>query len=98
MSKRKVESPAAPAAVGPYSQAIESGQLFFLSGQLGLDPASGKLVDGGIERHVEQIFKNIKAVLKAADLSLANVIKTTIFLTKMEKELKHLVFLLVFLL
>ena len=80
MNKRKVISTSqAPAAIGPYSQAIHSGNLLFASGQLGLDPASGALVEG-IEAQTRQALTNLQAVLAAAGASVANVVKTTIFL------------------
>jgi 2-iminobutanoate/2-iminopropanoate deaminase len=80
MSKRKVISTSnAPAAIGPYSQAIKAGQFLFASGQLGLDPASGNLVEG-IEGQTRQALTNLQAVLDAAGSSVENVVKTTIFL------------------
>ena len=83
MNKRKVISTSqAPAAIGPYSQAIRSGNLLFASGQLGLDPASGNLVEG-IEAQTRQALTNLQAVLAAAGGSIANVVKTTIFLADM---------------
>lgn len=83
MNKRKVISTSqAPAAIGPYSQAIRSGNLLFASGQLGLDPASGNLVEG-IEAQTRQALTNLQAVLATAGGSVANVVKTTIFLADM---------------
>ena len=83
MNKRKVISTSqAPAAIGPYSQAIRSGNLLFASGQLGLDPATGNLVEG-IEAQTRQALTNLQAVLAAAGGSVANVVKTTIFLADM---------------
>lgn len=79
-----ISTPRAPAAIGPYSQAIQSGNHVFLSGQLGVDPATGKLVPGGVEEQAVQIFKNINAVLLAAGASFSNVVKTTVFLTSMD--------------
>ena len=73
----------APAAIGPYSQAIQAKGLLFLSGSLGMDPTSGKIVEGGVAAETEQSLKNLEAVLKEAGLSFANVVKTTIFLTDM---------------
>jgi len=75
-----IQSAAAPAAVGPYSQAVRSGKLLFCSGQIPLDPASMKLVDGGIEAQTKQVFANIRAVLAAAGLDLSKVVKATVFL------------------
>ena len=83
MSKRKVISTSqAPAAIGPYSQAIRSGSLLFASGQLGLDPATGNLVDG-IEAQARQALTNLQAVLAAAGAGVEHVVKTTIFLADM---------------
>ncbi|MFN8467493.1 MAG: RidA family protein [Caldilineaceae bacterium] len=80
MSKRKVISTSqAPAAIGPYSQAIKAGKFLFASGQLGLDPASGNLVEG-IEAQTRQALANLQAVLAEAGSSVENVVKTTIFL------------------
>ena len=78
-----ISSDNAPAAVGPYSQAIRVDGFVFCSGQIGLDPKTGKLVDGGIEAQATQALDNIAAVLKAADLTLADVVKATIFLVDM---------------
>lgn len=80
MSKRKVISTSqAPAAIGPYSQAIKAGKFLFASGQLGLDPASGNLAEG-IEAQTRQALANLQAVLAEAGSSVENVVKTTIFL------------------
>ena len=80
MVKVAIASPGAPAALGPYSQAIRSGNLLFVSGQIPLDPASGQLVDGGIELQTERVLKNLGAVLEEAGSSLAQVLKTTVYL------------------
>ena len=71
----------APAAVGPYSQAMDCGDFVFCSGQIPLVPETGLMVEGGIEEQARQMFANIKAVLNAAGLDFGNVIKTTVFLT-----------------
>ncbi len=76
-----IYTPNAPAAVGPYSQAIDCGDLVFCSGQIPLVPATGEVVEGGIEAQTRQIFANIQAVLAEAGLTLANVVKTTVFMT-----------------
>ena len=74
----------APAAIGPYSQAVDSGAgLVFLSGQLPLDPATGAFPEGGIQAQTRQSLRNVQAILEAAGLSLANVVKTTVFLADM---------------
>lgn len=79
--KKVVFSQQAPAAVGPYSQAIDCGDLVFLSGQIPLVPATGAVADGGIEGQTRQMFANMKAVLSEAGLSFENVVKTTVFMT-----------------
>lgn len=81
MRHQVVTSTMAPAAVGPYSQAIAAGDLVFCSGQIGIDPATGALVDGGVEAEAERALRNLAAVLDAAGLGLADVAKATIFLT-----------------
>lgn len=74
------ESTDAPKAIGPYSQAVFAGNMIFLSGQIGLDPVTGKLVEGGIETETEQVMKNLGAVLKASNSDFDRVVKSTIFL------------------
>lgn len=81
--KRRIQANAAPAAIGPYSQAIAQGNLLFTSGQIALDPLTGALVEGGIEAETEQVMRNLQAVLAAAGAGLENVLKTTIFLLDM---------------
>ena len=81
MSKQIVSTPAAPAAIGPYSQAIRAGGTLWLSGQIPLDPITKELVPGDIEVQARRVFDNIKAVLAAAGASFDGVVKTTIFLT-----------------
>lgn len=75
-----VSTPDAPAAIGPYSQAVLAAGFAFLSGQIPLDPETGELVAGPIEAQTERVLQNLKAVLKASGSSLANVVKTTIYL------------------
>ncbi len=82
-NKTKIQTNNAPAAIGPYSQAIEQGNMVFLSGQIPLDPATAKIVDGGVAEQTEQVLANMEQVLKAAGLTFANVVKTTIFLADM---------------
>ncbi len=77
---KKLSTKKAPAAVGPYSQGIQTGNLFFLSGQLGLNPETGKMVEGGIEKQTHQVFKNIQAVLESEGLTLNNVVKVLVLL------------------
>lgn len=80
---RKVTTGNAPAAIGPYSQAIRAGNTIYLSGQIGLSPQTGKLVEGGIEAETRQALENIKAVLFAAGFTLASAVKTEVYLTDM---------------
>ena len=83
MSKTAVTSPELTPPVGPFSQAIEVGGLLYLSGQVGQDPTTGKLVAGGIAAETERVFQNLSAVLKAAGKSLDNVVRAGVFLTSM---------------
>jgi 2-iminobutanoate/2-iminopropanoate deaminase len=80
MSRQAVRTSAAPAAVGPYSQGISVDGFVFCSGQIGLDPASGELVEGGVEAQADRALRNLAAVLDAAGLTMADVVKTTLFL------------------
>ena len=79
MSRHVIQTPDAPAAIGPYSQAIRAGQTLYLSGQIGLDPASGQMVDG-LEAQAHQVFRNMRAVAAAAGASLDDVVKVSILL------------------
>jgi 2-iminobutanoate/2-iminopropanoate deaminase len=81
--RRAIATTAAPAAIGPYSQAVAAGPYLFASGQIGLDPATGRLVEGGIDAQTRQVMANIGAVLRAAGLDFTDVVKTTIFLSDM---------------
>ena len=76
-----IQTKNAPQAIGPYSQAVRSGSLVFLSGQVALDPATMRLVEGGIEAQTEQVFDNLAAVAAAAGRNLGNAIRMTIYLT-----------------
>ncbi|MDQ6682266.1 MAG: RidA family protein [Chloroflexota bacterium] len=78
-----IQTDAAPAALGPYSQAIAAGGLVFSAGQVGIDPQTGEIVAGGVEAQAERALDNLAAVLDAAGTSLARVVKTTIFLVDM---------------
>ena len=78
-----ITAPQAPAAIGPYSHAIHAGSFVFCSGQIPLDPKTGKLVDGDIEPQTQQVFANVRAVLAAAGLSLKDVAKSTVYLKDM---------------
>lgn len=77
---KEINTPGAPAAIGPYSQAIENGGLVFCSGQIGLDPKTGAIVDGGIEAQTRRVLENLRSVLAEADLGFGDIVKTTIFL------------------
>ncbi len=79
----KIYTENAPAAIGPYSQAVTVGNLVFTSGQIPLDPATGNMVEGGIEEQTHRICKNLEAVLAAAGTDLTHVVKTTCFLSDM---------------
>jgi 2-iminobutanoate/2-iminopropanoate deaminase len=81
--KAKVSTAHAPAAIGPYSQAIKAGDLIYTSGQIPLDPVSGQMVEGGIGPQTRQVLENLQAVLQAAGSDLGRVIKTTVFLKNM---------------
>nr|MBD3620612.1 RidA family protein [Sunxiuqinia sp.] len=81
--KRIISTPNAPAAIGPYSQAIEANGTLYISGQVPLNPATAKVVDGGITEQTEQVMKNIGAILEAAGYLYADVVKTTCLLSDM---------------
>jgi reactive intermediate/imine deaminase len=81
MTRQPIETSNAPAAVGPYSQAVRHGNLVFLSGQVALDPVSGSLVKGGIDKQTRQVFRNLQAVCEAAGGTLDGVLKLNIYLT-----------------
>jgi len=81
--KRIINSKNAPAAVGPYSQAVEANGTLYISGQLPMDPATGKIVEGGIKEQSEQVFKNIEAVLTEAGYTFKDVVKSTCLLSDM---------------
>ena len=80
MTRDAIRTNGAPAAIGPYSQGISTEGLVFCSGQIGLDPATGELVDGGVEAQAERALQNLTAVLDAAGCTWADVVKTTLFL------------------
>ena len=80
MSKTMVATGKAPAAVGPYSQGVKVGNLVFTAGQGGLDPATGRMVEGGVEAQTLQTLQNLSAILEAAGSSVSQVVKTTVFL------------------
>jgi len=82
-ARETIHTTAAPEAIGPYSQAVAAGPYLFTSGQIGLDPLTGKLVEGGVEAQARQVTANLAAVLAAGGLTFADVVKTTIFLVDM---------------
>jgi 2-iminobutanoate/2-iminopropanoate deaminase len=78
--RRTIETEEAPKPVGPYAQAVLAGELIFLAGQIGLDPATGRLVEGGTREQLVRVLDNLAAVLRAAGHGLADVVKTTVYL------------------
>jgi 2-iminobutanoate/2-iminopropanoate deaminase len=81
--KHAISSPDAPRAIGPYSPAIRAGQLLFVSGQVPIDPATGDLIQGDVQAQTRRVLDNIGALLKAGELSFADVVRTTVFLADM---------------
>ncbi len=81
--KKVISSPLAPAAVGPYSQAIQAGDTLYVSGQLPIDAATGQFPEGGVKEQLHQVFKNLGHVLSEAGYSFDNVVKTTVYLQNM---------------
>ncbi|HAH07596.1 MAG TPA: reactive intermediate/imine deaminase [Elusimicrobia bacterium] len=80
-----VRTAEAPAAIGPYSQAVKAGEFLFVSGQLPADPKTGALVEGGVDAQTEQALKNLGGILQAAGLGFEHVVKTTVFMTDLSK-------------
>ncbi|PIQ97644.1 MAG: reactive intermediate/imine deaminase [Nitrospinae bacterium CG11_big_fil_rev_8_21_14_0_20_56_8] len=80
MAKQRIHTENAPAAIGPYEQGVRIGDLVFTSGQIALDPATGRFLAGDIEQETERTLDNLKAILEAAGLSLGHVVKTTVYL------------------
>ena len=81
--KKVINTVKAPSAIGPYSQAIKVGNLVYTSGQIPIDPATGNFVEGGIKEQTRQSLSNVKAILEEAGLTMANVVKTTVFMADM---------------
>jgi len=81
--KKVISTTNAPAAIGPYSQAIQTGNMLFSSGQLGMDPATGNFVEGGVKEQAVQVFRNIHAILDEAGFTVNDIVKTTVFLADM---------------
>jgi 2-iminobutanoate/2-iminopropanoate deaminase len=81
--RQAVSTPNAPAAIGPYSQAVRAGSLLFVSGQIPIDPVTGNLVDGDIAAQTHRVFTNLSAILEAAGATLDHVVRTTVYLADM---------------
>lgn len=81
--KKIIKTEKAPAAIGPYSQAVQSSNLLFVSGQLGINPETGNFVEGGVKEQAQQVFENIKAILAEAGFKMSDIVKATVFLTDM---------------
>lgn len=81
--KKIITTAQAPAAIGPYSQAVQAGSTVYFSGQLGIDPATGKLAEGGVEGQAVQSLKNVQALLAEVGATAENVVKTTVYITDM---------------
>jgi 2-iminobutanoate/2-iminopropanoate deaminase len=86
--KKIISTDRAPAAIGPYCQAVRFGNLLFVSGQIALDPKTGELVEGDIEAQTRQVLENIKSIIEAAGLTLQNVLKCSCFLNNMDNFVK----------
>ncbi|HWC53060.1 MAG TPA: RidA family protein [Chitinophagaceae bacterium] len=85
MEKNIINTSSAPAPIGPYNQAVQSGNFLFISGQICIDPATGELKNKDIAEETHQVMHNLKAILQAAGMSFSNVVKTTIFITDMKR-------------
>lgn len=83
MEKRAVKTENAPAAIGPYEQAIRVGEFLYTSGQIAIDPVTGEMAPGGIEEETERVLKNLEAILSADGLTFGSVVKTTVYLADM---------------
>ena len=81
MHKNIINTSTAPRAIGPYSQAVKAGGFVFVSGQIPIDPATGKVISGTIEEETRRVMENLKAIIAVAELGMENIVKTTIFLT-----------------
>ena len=86
--KKIISTPNAPSAIGPYSQAIQYGELLFVSGQIALDPKTGELIEGDIEVQTKQVLENLKAIIEKAGMNLKNVLKCSCFLQSMDDFVK----------
>ena len=85
MEKKIINTSSAPAPIGPYNQAVLSGNMLFISGQICIDPATGNLKNRDIKEETEQVMLNLKAILKEAGMDFTNIVKTTIFITDMNR-------------
>ncbi|HUM97670.1 MAG TPA: RidA family protein [Chitinophagaceae bacterium] len=85
MSKQIINTPNAPAPIGPYNQATLSGNILYISGQICIDPVSGELKNKDIQEETHQVMKNLKAILAAAEMNFSHILKTTIFITDMHQ-------------
>jgi 2-iminobutanoate/2-iminopropanoate deaminase len=85
MEKQIINTPSAPAPIGPYNQAILAGDMLFISGQICLDPSTGALMNEDIQQETHQVMHNLRSILTAADMSFHHVVKTTIFITDMNR-------------
>ena len=85
MEKQIINTPSAPAPIGPYNQAVHIGDMLFISGQICIDPATGKLNNQDIQQETHQVMHNLRSILTAADMSFHHVVKTTIFITDMNR-------------
>lgn len=83
--KKVIATAAAPSAIGPYSQAIQVGNLLYTSGQIPIDPATGQIVEGGIEAQTRQSLLNVQAILREAGVTMSSVVKTTVFMADMNE-------------
>jgi len=85
MEKQVINTPSAPAPIGPYNQAVHTGDMLFISGQICIDPATGSLKNQDIQQETHQVMHNLRAILAASDMTFHNVVKTTIFITDMNR-------------
>lgn len=85
MEKQIINTPSAPAPIGPYNQAILAGDMLFISGQICIDPSTGSLMNQDIQQETHQVMHNLRSILTAADMSFHHVVKTTIFITDMNR-------------
>ena len=85
MEKQIINTPAAPAPIGPYNQAVLAGDMLFISGQICIDPATGILKNQDVQQETHQVMHNLRSILSAADMNFHNVVKTTIFITDMNR-------------